>query len=234
MGTRRPRSRTASTASDAIDDLGISTLRISRRGATCARTACLCRIGPPMVAAASAGDCNALSHGTLVKIYDDTAVGACTDAGTNGILDGGGTTVSTCECDGAGAWKACGHGRRGEHGGVGRRRHPDLQRHQRQRGRRQRHDDRGWRPHAGAVHGSAERDPVPRGCGSRVELRRHASRLDRHQSDRRCETHPDEGFAERWLPRPVRVAPSSEPSPTVARSTRPRGSAIWPTTQPTG
>jgi hypothetical protein len=27
----------------------------------------------PMVAAASAGDCNALSQGTLVKVYDDTA-----------------------------------------------------------------------------------------------------------------------------------------------------------------
>ena len=58
----------------------------------------------PTIAAEDAGDCNALPHGTLVRINDDAAIGACTD--TNGILDGGGSAVSTCECDGLGVWKS--------------------------------------------------------------------------------------------------------------------------------
>lgn len=62
----------------------------------------------PMVAAANAGDCNALSQGTLTRIFDDTAIGACRDAGANGVLDGGGTAVSTCVCDGLGEWKTSG------------------------------------------------------------------------------------------------------------------------------
>ena len=97
-------------ASNASNDLGISTLQHQPTWHNVRENGVPLPEGPPMVAAASAGDCNALSHGTLVKIYDDTAVGACTDAGTNGILDGGGTTVSTCECNGAGAWKAAGAG----------------------------------------------------------------------------------------------------------------------------
>ncbi len=64
----------------------------------------------PMVAAADAGDCNALSQGTLAKIHDDSGIGACADVGTNGVLDGGGAAVSTCMCNGSGAWTPIGTG----------------------------------------------------------------------------------------------------------------------------
>lgn len=56
------------------------------------------------VAAADAGDCDNLPQGTTIGIYDDTNTGACTDADANGILDGGGSSVSTATCDGAGTW----------------------------------------------------------------------------------------------------------------------------------
>jgi hypothetical protein len=97
-------------ATDASSDLGIGTLQHQPTWHNVRENGVPLPEGPPMVAAASAGDCNTLAQGTLVKIYDDIAVGACTDAGMNGILDGGGTTVSTCECNGAGAWRAGGAG----------------------------------------------------------------------------------------------------------------------------
>ncbi|MCR9093461.1 MAG: hypothetical protein NXI30_04535 [bacterium] len=60
-------------------------------------------------AAAAFGDCEGMSYGSVVAVYDDTAIGACTDAGADGVLDGGGTAQSVCKCDpsgdsGDGAW----------------------------------------------------------------------------------------------------------------------------------
>lgn len=51
------------------------------------------------MSAAQAGDCENLAHGTIVEIHNDSAVGACLDSGNDGILDGTGTSVSTCKCD---------------------------------------------------------------------------------------------------------------------------------------
>lgn len=61
--------------------------------------------------AASVGDCQDMTHGSTVAIYDDTAAGACTDADANGQLDGGGSATSVCKCSpagdsGDGAWSA--------------------------------------------------------------------------------------------------------------------------------
>lgn len=56
--------------------------------------------------AAQTPDCDATSActaGTTVKILDDTAANACTDAGTDDQLDGGGSAVSVCVYNGA-AW----------------------------------------------------------------------------------------------------------------------------------
>jgi hypothetical protein len=63
------------------------------------------------ISAAQAGDCGGFIDGIVVRVYDDTAVGACTDAGADGILDGGGSSSSVCVCDPAGdsadgAWAA--------------------------------------------------------------------------------------------------------------------------------
>jgi hypothetical protein len=65
----------------------------------------------PSQTAAGAGDCGGYPDGIVVRIHDDTAVGACTDAGADGILDGGGSSSSVCVCDPAGdsadgAWAA--------------------------------------------------------------------------------------------------------------------------------
>ena len=66
-----------------------------------------------MRAAAAAGDCDDLPTGTLAVIYDDTAVGACTDSTSDGVLDGGGSdgTISVCECREDTLWRpAVSHG----------------------------------------------------------------------------------------------------------------------------
>jgi hypothetical protein len=51
------------------------------------------------IAAAAAGDCNTIPHNTIVLINDDTGVGNCADAGTDGVLDGGGASKSVCICN---------------------------------------------------------------------------------------------------------------------------------------
>lgn len=62
------------------------------------------------VAASEAGDCTAspsgdgeVPPGTVMGIYDDATVNTCTDAGADGVLDGGGTDVkSVCVCTASG------------------------------------------------------------------------------------------------------------------------------------
>lgn len=59
--------------------------------------------------AAQTPDCDATSAcvaGTRVKILDDTAANACTDATADDQLDGGGSAVSECCYDGS-AWASC-------------------------------------------------------------------------------------------------------------------------------
>lgn len=66
--------------------------------------------------AASVDDCDTLSFGATVRIYDDaTAAQTCADADADGVLDGGGTFNSLCVCDptgdsGDGAWASIGLG----------------------------------------------------------------------------------------------------------------------------
>lgn len=56
--------------------------------------------------AASAGDCQNLVHGTVALIHDATVASTCTDAGADGVLDGGGTAPNQvtvkCSCNPAG------------------------------------------------------------------------------------------------------------------------------------
>lgn len=56
------------------------------------------------MAAADVPDCGNMIQGTVVQIHDDTSAGACTDAGADGNLDGGGTATSVCKCAAAGTW----------------------------------------------------------------------------------------------------------------------------------
>lgn len=56
-------------------------------------------------------DCENLDDRVVARITDDTSAGACTDAGSDGNLDGGGSADSECRCDpdgnsGSGAWAA--------------------------------------------------------------------------------------------------------------------------------
>jgi hypothetical protein len=54
------------------------------------------------MAASDVPDCGDMVYGITVEIYDDTAAQACTDAGADGQLDGGGTARSACFCDPSG------------------------------------------------------------------------------------------------------------------------------------
>ena len=57
--------------------------------------------------ATSAGDCDDIARlGSVVRLVTDTAAGACTDVGADGVLDGGGTAVSVCQCLASTAWGA--------------------------------------------------------------------------------------------------------------------------------
>jgi hypothetical protein len=53
---------------------------------------------------ARAGDCDLLPHGMRRIISDDSAVGRCSDANDDGVLDGGGSSISTCICGKDGRW----------------------------------------------------------------------------------------------------------------------------------
>ena len=56
------------------------------------------------VPAASAPDCDVIPSGSIVSISDDVSISSCTDAAADGQLDGGGTAMSVCVCDGDTTW----------------------------------------------------------------------------------------------------------------------------------
>ena len=55
----------------------------------------------------AAGDCDDTGRtGSVVRIVNDTAGGACADGGADGVLDGGGSAVSICKCLPSTSWAA--------------------------------------------------------------------------------------------------------------------------------